>query len=193
MKTKFCFITLIVSSIILSCTKEKENSSLHIVSSIEMKPEAMKIIEEYLEEHPQFESFLLMLSPKKCDDSYIERETFDFLLGPTYEMAFHDKGPILFIEFKNKKVFIKCDLEELYNSTIDSSNSPYYTSQIKRKNLPLLNKEVKNGEVLYIQDAIYFSIDKRGSFFINKRPDTLFLPKELESTISFDQSKYVPH
>ena len=68
-------------------------------------------------------------------------------------------------------------------------DSIYHSQLIKRGIDSIINdaNEIeKDGAVLYVYRSIYFKINKDGSLSKNYRPDTLFLPKLLPSTVKFD-------
>jgi hypothetical protein len=201
MKRIFILLNIIILLIVISCsqqldevTSNKNTITLNVISQVNMRSEVVDIIEGYLDKFPHVDNFTLICYPSKLvgDDMLFEPTGKDFLIGPAYEMTFYDKSPILFYKIKNKKIFIKCGIEELYSKS-SFQDSIYHSSQIKRGvdsiNIDSVNWTLKNGEDLYINKALYFSINKTGEITKNERPDTLFIPKLLPSTVSFDTNK----
>lgn len=172
--------------------KQENFSTLHITNSIQMKSNITEIIENYLEKYPQYDSFVLTCCPAVSFLNEGENTTSKkFLIGPAYELTFHDYEPLLFMNVKGKWIFINCGLELLfYNS--QNQESAYYLQKIKRGVDSIIiapDRIVKNGEELYMRKARYFVINEHDSVFISDRPDTIFLPKRLDSSISFIPNK----
>ena len=187
-----CFLMLVL---LVSCSKSKKSEHLsndsiilRVNTTIELKNDIRLIIEDCFKKYPQYNSFVLSRSPRKLNiDDFDEILSNDFLIGPAFNQSNHDKTPLLFFEFKGKKVFIKCGLEELYADS-HYQDSIYHSQLIKRGADSVINaaNEVeKDGAVLYVHRSIYFKINKDGSLSKNYRPDTLFLPKLLPSTVKF--------
>lgn len=181
---------------LVSCSKTKrfdhlssDSLILKINTTIELRNDIRIIIEDCFKKYPQYNNFVLSRCPKKLNrDSPDELLSNDFLIGPAFSQSSHDKTPLLFFEFKGKKVFIKCGLEELYADS-HYQDSIYRSQLIKRGADSIINatNEIeKDGAVLYVQRSIYFKINKDGSLSKNNRPDTLILPKLLPSTVKFN-------
>jgi len=181
----------------MSCSKsqtDRQNQedflTLHVINSMQMKSDITKIIEGYIEKYPQFDNFVLTccLSPMNESEKITSKK---FLIGPAYESTFHNNEPLLFMDIKGKRIFILCGLELLfYNS--NNQKSMYDLRKIRRGADSIIiapDWVIKNGEELYMRRALYFAINDQDSIFISNRPDTLFLPKRSESSISFDPNK----
>ena len=188
-----CFLMLVL---LASCSNSKNTEQLSNYSvilkvneTIELRNDIRLIIEECFKKYPQYNSFVLSRCPKELNTNNLdELLSNDYLIGPAFSQSSHDKTPLLFFEFKGKKVFVKCGLEELYADS-HYQDSIYHSQLIKRGVDSVINdtNEIeKDGAMLYVYRSIYFKINKDGSLSKNYRPDTLFLPKLLPSTVKFD-------
>ena len=187
-----------IFTLIVSCSEsnnsEHANSDkavLKVNAAIELRSDVRLIIEECFEKYPQYNRFVLSRSPRKLHkDKLDEVLSNDFLIGPAFNQSNHDKTPLLYFEIKEKKVFIKCGLEELYAGS-QYQDSIYHSQQIKSgadSIINTVNEVLKDGAVLYVYRSVYFKINKDGSLSKNDRPDTLFLPKLIPSTVKYDSS-----
>ncbi len=188
-----CFLMFVL---LVSCSQSKDSEQLRndsvilkVNATIKLRNDIRLIIESCFKRYPQYNSFILSRCPKKLNTNNLDEFlSNDFLIGPAFSQSSHDKTPLLFFEFKGKKVFIKCGLEELYADS-HYQDSIYHSQLIKRGLDSVINdaNEIeKDGAVLYVHRSIYFKINKDGSLSKNYRPDTLFLPKLLPSTVKFD-------
>jgi hypothetical protein len=199
MKRTPIFFNITISLLVVSCSGQPSKTNLtenfitlNVVDTTSMRTDVINIIENYMNKFPKFNNFILTCFPdNQVAGKKNQHNRKGFLIGPAYEMAFYDKSPLLFYKIENKKIFVKCGIEELYNN-LSFQDSIYYSSQIKRGVDSIRSSDgwvSKNGEILYIHRALYFFMDQNGIIHTNNRPDTLFLPKILESTISFDRNK----
>ena len=190
-----CFLMLVL---FVSCSKSKNSESLSndsvilkVNTAIELRSDIRLIIEDCFKKHPQYNSFVLSRCPRKLNtDDLDEILSNDFLIGPAFNQSSHDKTPLLYFEFEGKKVFIKCGLEELYADS-HYQDSIYHSQLIKRGVDSVVSPEnlvEKDGAVLYVYRSIYFKINKAGNVYKSYRPDTLFLPKQIPTTVKFDSS-----
>lgn len=191
-------ISFLIFVAFISCSKSKSSGHLSsgsvilkVNTSIELRNDVRLIIEDCLKKYPQYNSFVLSRCPRKLSaDNFDEILSNDFLIGPAFKQSSHDKIPLLYFEFKGKKVFIKCGLEELYADS-RYQDSIYQSQLIKRGADSVVSPEnlvEKDGAVLYVYRSIYFKINKAGNVYKSHRPDTLFLPKRLPTTVKFDSS-----
>jgi hypothetical protein len=185
------FLLLVLCSKPSSSNCQDNDFIVKLNTTIKVRDDVRLIIEECLNKYPQYNSFVLSRCPRKLNtDNLDEILSNDFLIGPAFSQSSHDKTPLLYFEFKGKKVFINCGLEELYADS-RQQDSIYYSQLIKRGVDSIINaaNEIeKDGAVLYVHRSIYFKINKDGSLYKNYRPDTLFLPKLLPATVKFDSS-----
>ena len=200
MKTFNYLIYTIPFLFIMSCSglqtdrqKQEDFLTLHIIDSLQIKSDIIEIIEGYIRKYPQYDSFVLTCCPSISSLNESENMTNKkFLIGPAYELTFHDYEPLLFMDIKGKRIFIMCGLESLFYNSHHSQKSAYYLRKIRRgMDSMIINPDwvIKNGEELYIRRALYFVINEQGIIFTSDRPDTIFLPKQLESSVSFDPNK----
>ena len=143
-----------------------------------------KILKDYVNQFPNFNSFILTCFHKKpasiTDNSeeYNRANQNEYLLGPSYSMENSEKVPLTYFKINDKLVFIKCGLEELI-SVDKVEESLFYKFKIPRgvDSVSIGNNlYAKDGKFLYLKRAIYFSIGD-DKVIINYRPDTIFLPK----------------
>jgi len=189
--------SIFVFSLLASCSKPQnsncQNNDLIVKlnASIKIRDDVRLIIEECLNKYPQYNSFILSHSPERLVKTEVDdAPSNDFLIGPAFVQSDNDKTPLLYFDFKGRKIFIKCGLEELYKDSY-SQDSIYRSQLIKRGSDSIVgpfNIVYKDGALLYIHRSIHFKINKDGSLSKNYRPDTLFLPKLLPSTVRFDSS-----
>ncbi|MDP4291746.1 MAG: hypothetical protein Q8908_11745 [Bacteroidota bacterium] len=189
---------LLVVLLLISCSKSKNSDHqnndsviLKINASIKLRDDVRLVIEECLNKYPQYNSFVLSRSPKKLDETDIDEIlSNDFLIGPAFKQSNHDKTPLLYFDFKGKRIFIKCGLEELY--TDSHYQDSIYQKQLIKSGLDSVvesdNVVKKDGAVLYVYRSIYFKIGQDGNVYRNYRPDTLFLPKRFHTTVKFNPS-----
>ena len=191
-------ISFLIFVAFISCSKSKNSGHLSggsvilkVNTSIELRNDVRLIIEDCFKKYPQYNSFVLSRCPRKLNaNNFDEILSNDFLIGPAFKQLSHDKTPLLYFEFKGKKVFIKCGLEELYADS-RYQDSIYQSQLIKRGADSVVSPEnlvEKDGAVLYVYRSIYFKINKAGNVYKSYRPDTLFLPKRLPTTVKFDSS-----
>jgi hypothetical protein len=189
-------ICLLIFVLFISCSTrikkeqlDKDSITLKINTSIKLRYDVRLIIEECINRYPQYDSFLLTRSPQKLnEDTQNGIICNDFLIGPAYSQVFRDKTPLLYFELKDRVIFVKCGLEELYSDS-QYQDSVFHSQQIKRGLDSMINDMgwvIKNGKELYVHRSIYFNINKDGSVSKNYRPDTLIIPKLVPSTVKFD-------
>lgn len=163
--------------------------TLKINASIELRDDIRSIIDNCLRRYPQYDTFLLSRSPRSINSNDKEELlSNDFLIGPAFELSNHERVPLLYFEYKKKKIFIKCGLEELYADS-HYQDSIYHSQLIKREKDSIINTTneiVRNGAALYVYRSIYFKINEDGSLYKSYSPDTLLLPKRLPSTVKFE-------
>lgn len=177
--------------LLISCTKkDKEKERFNIlnpVSNIELNDSVYRLIENYMNKYPQFETFLLVCAPKSNQISSDE----GYLLGPAYEGMNENGSPIFYITIDNKQIFIKLGIETLIKVS-DVQNSVFTEKMIPRGIDSLVippNWTIKNGSELYIHRAIFFSMHNE-HLYINNRPDSIFAP-QLKEIIQFENIKEI--
>lgn len=167
--------------------------TLKVNTSIELRNDIRLIIDSCLERYPQDNVFLLSRSPRKINSDTDELISNDFLIGPAFELSNHEKVPLLYFEYRKKKIFIKCGIEELY--TDSQYQDSIFHSQLIRINTDSIvntaNEIIKNGAELYVYRSTYFKINKDGSLYKSYSPDTLLLPKPLPSTVKFEPPRFL--
>lgn len=175
---------LLFACFLVSCEKRSKTIELKTECNITINDSIYTILEEYVNQFPNFNSFTLTCFQKKPAtitdnlEGYNKVNQFEYLIGPSYSME--DNGKVLLFYFKisDKIVFIKSGLEELV-SVCKVEESLYHKFKITRgvDSVSIGNNlYAKDGKFLYLKRAIYFSI-RDNKVIINYRPDTIFLPK----------------
>jgi hypothetical protein len=190
--------SFLVLLFLVSCSKSKnldcQNNDLILKfnASIKFRDDVRLIIEECLDKYPQYKNFVLSRCPQKLVAVDVdERLSNDFLIGPAFALSYHDKAALLYFDFKGKRIFIRCGLEELYKDSY-YQDSIYQNQLIKRGIDSIVepdNTVIKNSDILYVYRSIYFKVGKGGCLYKNYRPDTLILPQRLPSTVKFNYFK----
>ena len=189
--------SFLVFLFLVSCSKSKnldcQNNDLILKfnTSIKFRDDARLVIEECLNKYPQYNNFVLSRCPKKLKAVDVnEILSNDFLIGPAFALSDHDKAALLYFDFKGKRIFIRCGLEELY--TDPNYQDSIYQNQLIERGIDSIvepdNTVIKNSAELYVYRSIYFKVGKDGCLYKDYRPDTLLLPEKLPMTVKFDPS-----
>lgn len=191
-----CFLMILLFA---SCSKSLNSDShgddsiiIKVNTSIKLRDDVRLVIEECLKKYPQYNNFVLSRCPQKLVAVDVnEILSNDFLIGPAYALLDHDKAALLYFDFKGKRIFIRCGLEELYTDP-NYQDSIYQNQLIKRGKDSIVepdNTVIKNSAELYVYRSIYFKVGKDGCLFKSYRPDTLLLPQRGTSTVKFNYFK----
>ena len=171
----YMFVLSTICMLAISSCVEKRN--------FQIKQDCSSAIQDYVEEHESYNSFLL-LSTKKLFNGNVFYQ--GFLIGPLYEgldVELKDFRAIELYEFKRKKIYVFSEI-----SYIIKDNGNYKADCCKRDSIldlsccgenkytysSLINY-LKRGRLLYYHD---------GKLHILNNPDRLYLP-----TIKIDSMK----
>ena len=145
--------------------------------SVEDGKAVMLTVKKYVDNHPNNEKFLLIDS---WGDIFSKEEyPSGYILGPYYKGMIKQIDEFPYIDIGKSRIYIKsltlqkCNENEVYityTSHADSSDKEYY----------IINDAWSD----YIYKAM-FLYKKDGNWRVNHRPDTIFIPKRVESNIHF--------
>lgn len=180
----FSFANLMCSKI----RKEKDKfcSTVATSSKIELNDSVYYLIHDYINKYSQFNTFLLKVYSPNIDNTSGNNCSVGFLLGPFYEgILKKDENPMYYVTVANKQVFIMLGIESLIKT------SKHQKDVIQKRIIPrgvdslVISSDwiIKNGFELYINKAIYFSVQNE-QLIINNRLDTFLIP-QLKEIIDF--------
>ena len=158
-----------------SCKQEMKSCE-----KLKLHVDAMNIISTYVKEHPQYNTFLL-----ESTQDFEQNENLTipqgFLLGPGYRFLIEERNLIHYFDVLDRRIF--------YNSPVDKlmqTNENKWIIKIEPNSIKLNNGWViKDFLELFIFRSIYFYYNEVEILEVNLRPDTIFAPQCLESTIQF--------
>lgn len=166
-------IYILFAAIIMinSCSTRKSSACEFIVND-----SIRAVIQQYADEHPQYNTFLLRQS-----DSEIFRNTYfprGIIVGPGYPDIVEKSR--LYFQIGKVRVYI----ESYINNILDTKNNEIWENTNPEDTVVINNKPTVYSWHKYIYKAIfiYYEMDK---IKVNTRPDTIFLPEQIESTIKF--------
>ena len=170
----------IVLVILAGCSCKQERT---FCEEFNLRSEVKNVITAYIEEHPQFNTFFLK-STQGLERNEGTATQQGFLLGPIYESLIKKRNPIFYFDVLNKRVFYASPLDEL----VQKEKSKWII-QNEPDSIELSNGWIiKNSLELFIYRSIYFYYNELGSLEVNLRPDTIFAPRDLGSSIQFENN-----
>jgi hypothetical protein len=148
--------------------------------TIELNDSTKNIINNYIIEHKKFDAFILKPTNGIENNENI-RNPNGLLLGPAYPEILNAFPSSLYFDVSGKRIFY---LTEINDFLVESSN---WNSAIKNEpdSIVFNNEIIKEPWLLFIYKAIYI-YNNGGSIEVNFRPDTIFVPKLLETTVQFE-------
>ena len=184
MKTTAFFTFMFLVFIVISCNKKDETE---INTQLKMHKDVEKIIIDYMKEHPQYNT-LLLKSTDKLEKREESPSIQGFLLGPGYKSLIEEKnGPAIHFDISGKRIFYICSIDEL----VQNNKTDWIIENISDSIFLDNGWIIKNPTELFLYKSIYFYYDKdeMDSLVINTRPDTIFAPRLLSSSIEFQNIK----
>ena len=143
----------------------------------------MSIFESYIENHSNYNTFLIQDS---WDESFSEIETpSGFFLGPCYQELLKSNVGFPSFDIKNSRVYV--DSKKFDFITIQRMNDEWVNNNPRDSfiNRTITDKTyIKDKWANYIHRAIYV-YEKNGSIYVNHRPDTIFVPICVKSDVMF--------
>jgi hypothetical protein len=160
------------------------NQKIELRDRLNLQADVENVINNYIQEHSQFNTFILQPT-----QGLEQNETFamkqGFLLGPGYETVIEKCQPTFYFDISDKRIFYISEIDKLtqgYRNTWIVKNEPDSMIIVD-------DWIIKNSPELFIHRAIYFYYNKLKKIEVNLRPDTIFAPRLLESSIHFENIK----
>jgi hypothetical protein len=176
MKHLISFILGLITLAIFSCSQEKKT-----YKEFELNVDVERIINNYINEHPLFNTFILESTTGIKRDNY-EIAKDGFLLGPGYESILKKKHLSLHFTVSDKRIFYLSEIDKLIKTDENSWVIKNETDSIIFFN----DWIIKDSWSLFIHRAIYFYYNESNVLEVNFRPDTIFAPKLLDSSVKFE-------
>ena len=164
---KLLFLSIFI---VIGCKTDENRLSVEAGKAIVSK------IEEYVSTHTNYDRFLILDS---WSESFsIEKYPSGYILGPYYHGMLKQIEKYPYIYINRSRIYVNSsslriydnEISVMYESHTDSSENDYY----------IINDAWSD----YIYKAVFF-YKKDGNWYINQRPDTIFVPKCVESNIHF--------
>jgi hypothetical protein len=165
--------------ITFSCKQEKMSCQ-----RINLHADVKNIINTYIKEHPQFNTFILMSTQGFEQNENIPIKQ-GFLLGPGYEFLVKECHSSLYFDITNKRVFFISP----YNKLIEEKENKWIIKNEPDSMIICNDWTIKNSWELFMHRSIYFYYNELENLEINSRPDVIFLPLILKETIVFENIK----
>ena len=171
-----------VVSIVMGCTIMPIDKSTIIDKSY------VPAIESYIYENPNYNTFLIKES---------DQETFSIikyprgiLIGPGYRNLVEGKG-FSFFDIGESRVYIYSDTtidnkKQLHSSSTEKNHWDNNNPKDSIKFVGNKNTWLYNPWENYIHRAAFVYKDNNG-IHVNRKPDTIFVPKYVESSIKFEK------
>lgn len=171
MKNIIYHILFVAIILINSCSTHRSNTCELVVND-----SIRAVIQQYVCEHPQYNTFLLRQSDSEIfSNTYFPR---GIIVGPGYPDIVEKSR--LFFQIGKARVYI----ESYVNNILDTENDEIWENTNPEDTVIINNRHEIYSWHKYIYKAIfiYYEMDK---IKVNTRPDTIFLPEQIESTIKF--------
>lgn len=161
--------------IIYSCCSSRYVSN----ETIKLNEDIKNIIDDYIIKNPQFDEFILK-STNGMENNSNFLNVNGLLLGPAYEEILDEYPSTLYFDVSGKKVFYLSEINNFLRR--------------ERKNWNIKNEldsivldygVIKDPWVCFIYKATYI-YKQKSVIEVNHQPDTIFIPKLLDSTIKFE-------
>ncbi|GHT60537.1 hypothetical protein AGMMS50239_09680 [Bacteroidia bacterium] len=173
------FIVIVIMFANFSCNQKSK-----ICNELKLNANVENIINSYIEKHSQFNSFILQSTQELDQNENSLSIKQGFLLGPGYESILMEQQPKLYISLSGKRIFYLSDI----NTLVKEDNNTWIIEN-KPDSMIFGGWIIKNSSELFIHRAIYLYYNKLGRLEVNLRPDTIFAPRLLESSIQFENIK----
>lgn len=160
----------------VSCKQERK-----FCKELNLHADVKNVIGTYIEEHPQFNTFFIK-STQGLEQNEKVPTRQGFLLGPGYKSLIEESNPTFYFDILDKRVFYVSSIDEL----IVSEKSQWIIKN-EPDSIKLTNGWIiKNSSELFIFRSIYFYYNELGNLEVNLRPDTVFAPRYLGSSVQFE-------
>ena len=176
MKHLIYSVILMMIFLFFSCNqKRKFHEELQLQADVE------NIIKKYIQEHSQFNTFVLQSTQGlEQNEGYSFKQ--GFLLGPGYETIIEKYQPIFYFDFSDKRVFYVSTIDEI----VQRDKNTWLVKNESDSIIVFDDWIIRNSPELFIYRAIYFYYDDSRNLQVNLRPDTIFAPQLIESSIQFE-------
>jgi hypothetical protein len=159
-----------------SCNRKK---ILH--DRLNLQTDVENVIKTYIQEHPQFNTFILQ-STQELEQNETLAMNQRFLLGPGYETIIEKCQPTVYFDISDKHIFYISAIDDI----VQRDKNTWIVKNEPDSMIVFDDWIIKNSSELFIHRAIYFYHDGSRNLQINFRPDTIFAPRLIESSIQFE-------
>jgi len=173
---------LLLAIFLIGCiTSSYDKSDLIIDESY------MPAIEKYILENPHYNTFLI----KESDTIVFSKKKYPagILIGPGYCDLVESKG-YCFFDKGGSRVYIYSDtiVTMKSQSNLNVSNKRQWINKNPKDSVKLVNTDIRlyNSWENFIYRAA-FIYEENHNIYINRSPDTIFVPKFVESPIKFEK------
>ncbi|MBM3404501.1 MAG: hypothetical protein FJY10_06390 [Bacteroidetes bacterium] len=170
-------VVLLIIILIFSCKQNKPCKELILDSRV------YQILNEYVQKHPQYNTFILMAYPLQMIDDSVNES--GFLLGPGYNELIRDYSQIYF-DFEDNRVYYVSEISSILKINSNDWNNINVSDSIVISEKDSTLSIIKDAWPLFITHAIFFNFNQANSISINYRPDTIFAPKRCKTSIKFE-------
>jgi hypothetical protein len=177
---KYLISSIVILAIFVSCSCKQEKESCQ---RINLHADVKNIINTYIKEHPQFNTFILksVQGLEQNESIAIKR---GFLFGPGYELLVKECHSSSYFDI-SKRIFYISPSDELR----EQEENKWVINNGADSMIISNDWTIKNSWELFIYRSIYFYHNKSGYLEVNLRPDTIFSPPILKETIKFENLK----